>query len=110
MRHTLENEVVNYSHQAHEDHERRVEEIRKVSASLNIEVGIICDLQGPKIRIGCFMDESITLRNEDVFTLDADCAEADGNGQRVGLSYPQLIDILLLMMLFCLIMAACGCR
>ena len=83
---------VNYSHQSHADHERRVEEIRKVSASLNIEVGIICDLQGPKIRIEKFADGKIMLGEGDSFTIDANMNVDDGNQDRVGVTYKALAE------------------
>ena len=83
---------VNYSHQSHADHERRVEEIRKVSASLNIEVGIICDLQGPKIRIEKFADGKIMLREGDSFTIDANMNVDDGNQDQVGVTYKALAE------------------
>lgn len=83
---------VNYSHQSHADHERRVEEIRKVSASLNIEVGIICDLQGPKIRIEKFADGKIMLGEGDSFTIDANMNVDDGNQDRAGVTYKALAE------------------
>ena len=81
---------VNYSHQAHEDHERRVEEIRKVSASLNIEVGIICDLQGPKIRIEKFAGGKITLGEGDSFTINTKMKRDAGDQNQVGVTYKKL--------------------
>jgi len=83
---------VNYSHQSHADHERRVKEIRKVSASLNIEVGIICDLQGPKIRIEKFAGGKIMLGEGDSFTIDANMNADDGNQNQVGVTYKALAE------------------
>ena len=45
---------INYSHQSHADHEASVTQIRQISARLGIEVGIIADLQGPKILLERF--------------------------------------------------------
>lgn len=83
---------VNYSHQSHADHERRVKEIRKVSASLDIEVGIICDLQGPKIRIEKFAGGKIMLEEGDSFTIDANMDADDGNNDQVGVTYKALAE------------------
>lgn len=81
---------VNYSHQSHAEHERRVAEIRKVSASLNIEVGIICDLQGPKIRIEKFAGGKILLGEGDSFTINAEMANDAGDQRQVGVTYKDL--------------------
>ncbi|MFT5131728.1 MAG: pyruvate kinase [Gammaproteobacteria bacterium] len=81
---------VNYSHQSHADHERRVAEIRKVAASLNMEVGIICDLQGPKIRIEKFAGGKILLGEGDSFTINAEMANDAGDQRQVGVTYKDL--------------------
>ena len=81
---------VNYSHQDHEDHERRVAEIRQVSASLGLEVGIICDLQGPKIRIEKFAGGKITLGEGDNFTINTKMKQDAGDQNQVGVTYKKL--------------------
>jgi pyruvate kinase len=60
---------LNFSHGTHEDHQRSVKLIRQVSFELNQPVGILQDLQGPKIRLGRFEDGSIHLKKGDEFTL-----------------------------------------
>lgn len=60
---------LNFSHGTHEDHQRSVRLIRQVSFELNQPVGILQDLQGPKIRLGRFEDGSIYLNKGDEFTL-----------------------------------------
>jgi pyruvate kinase len=60
---------LNFSHGTHEDHQRNIRLIRQVSFELNQPVGILQDLQGPKIRLGRFEDGSITLKKGDEFTL-----------------------------------------
>ena len=47
---------LNFSHGSHEDHRKAVEWIRRAAKELNIEVGILGDLQGPKIRTGKLLD------------------------------------------------------
>lgn len=81
---------INYSHQYHEDHERRVHQIREISSRLGIEVGIIADLQGPKIRLQRFSSGSINLQEGDVFTLDSSLDENAGDVNHVGITYKKL--------------------
>ncbi len=79
---------VNFSHGTAEDHLRRVELVREVSREAGLTVGIMADLQGPKIRIGKFKDGRITLESGDPFVLDATCPL--GDQERVGLDYKEL--------------------
>ena len=81
---------INYSHQTHEDHERCVNRIREVSAKLGIEVGIIADLQGPKIRLGQFRDGSVMLREGEKFILDGALTSKAGTRKKVGFTYKKL--------------------
>jgi len=81
---------INYSHQTHADHARSVKAIREVSAKLGQEVGIIADLQGPKIRIERFRAGSIHLKEGAAFTLDGALAAGAGDKNRVGVSYQRL--------------------
>lgn len=60
---------LNFSHGTHDDHQRSIRLIRQVSFELNQPVGILQDLQGPKIRLGRFEQGSITLQKGDPFTL-----------------------------------------
>ncbi|MEI6428459.1 MAG: pyruvate kinase [Pseudanabaena sp. ELA607] len=60
---------LNFSHGSHADHHRSVCNIRQVSSELNQPVGILQDLQGPKIRLGKFVDGSISLNRGDKFIL-----------------------------------------
>jgi len=60
---------LNFSHGTHEDHQRSIRLIRQTAFELNQPVGILQDLQGPKIRLGRFEAGSITLHKGDRFTL-----------------------------------------
>jgi pyruvate kinase len=60
---------LNFSHGSHEDHQRNIRLIRQVSFELNQPVGILQDLQGPKIRLGRFEEGSIELQRGDSFIL-----------------------------------------
>jgi len=81
---------VNYSHQNHADHERRISQIREVSRASGSEVGIIADLQGPKIRIERFSEGRIILQEGAKFTLDGSLGRDAGDQDQVGVSYKQL--------------------
>jgi pyruvate kinase len=83
---------VNYSHQTHADHERRVAEIRNVADTMKVEVGIICDLQGPKIRIEKFSAGKVTLKEGDDFTFNTKMENDEGDQQQVGITYKGLVD------------------
>jgi pyruvate kinase len=60
---------LNFSHGTHEDHKTSIRLIRQLSYELNRPVGILQDLQGPKIRLGKFADGPITLKKGDSFIL-----------------------------------------
>jgi len=79
---------LNFSHGTAADHERRAELVRETCRKTRRTVGIMADLQGPKIRIGKFKDGKVSLNPGDAFVLDADC-ELGGDG-RVGLDYKEL--------------------
>lgn len=60
---------LNFSHGSHADHQRNIRLIRQTAFELNQPVGILQDLQGPKIRLGKFENGSIVLAKGDRFTL-----------------------------------------
>jgi pyruvate kinase len=60
---------LNFSHGTHDDHLTSIRLIRQLSFELDKPVGILQDLQGPKIRLGKFADGPIVLKNGDPFTL-----------------------------------------
>ncbi len=79
---------MNFSHGTADDHKARTEGIRAAAAKYGRTVGILGDLQGPKIRVGKFEGGKITLAIGDAFILDAQCPL--GNQERVGLDYKDL--------------------
>lgn len=79
---------LNFSHGTAEDHIARADLVRKLGWERRRPVGVLCDLQGPKIRIGKFEHGRIELQDGDRFILDAACPL--GNRQRVGLDYKTL--------------------
>ena len=79
---------MNFSHGTASEHAARVANVKSIARTLGRTVGILVDLQGPKIRIGKFKDGKITLQVGDKFILDAKCSV--GNNERVGLDYKEL--------------------
>src|SRR5512146_2036183 len=63
---------LNFSHGSHEDHQRSIRLIRQISFELNQPVGILQDLQGPKIRLGKFEQGAIQLAKGDSFVLTSE--------------------------------------
>lgn len=82
---------INYSHQTPGEHERRVREIRELTSTRDREVGIIADLQGPKIRLETFKAGRVLLENGAEFTLDTDLGSDAGDRTQVGVSYRNLV-------------------
>jgi pyruvate kinase len=79
---------LNFSHGTADDHLRRAELVKEISRKVGRTVAIMCDLQGPKIRVGKFKDGKITLEKGQKFVLDAGCAMGDIG--RSGLDYKEL--------------------
>jgi len=81
---------LNYSHQTHADHEKRMKEIRQLSLKHKHAVAIIADLQGPKIRIEHFQNGKIQLREGANFKINTELACEAGDQTQVGVSYKEL--------------------
>ncbi|HSH06202.1 MAG TPA: pyruvate kinase [Burkholderiales bacterium] len=79
---------LNFSHGSAQDHLARAELVKQISRKLGRTVAIMCDLQGPKIRVGKFKDGRVTLQKGARFILDANCSL--GDEERVGLDYTAL--------------------
>lgn len=79
---------LNFSHGTADAHTETARLIREISAARHRSIGILCDLQGPKIRIGKFKNNKVMLAPGEQFTLDANCEL--GNQQKVGLDYKTL--------------------
>ncbi len=79
---------MNFSHGTAQDHIDRAASVRSISAKIGRPIGLLADLQGPKIRVGKFENGKINLKDGDKFILDAKCEL--GNQERVGLDYKDL--------------------
>jgi len=93
---------INFSHGDLAEHQSRIEKMRVCARKHGRHIGVLADLQGPKIRIGRFADGPVTLENGSTFALDTTLSSVGGNRQAVGVDYKQLAadvgpgDILLL--------------
>ncbi|MDR2598370.1 MAG: pyruvate kinase, partial [Holosporales bacterium] len=83
---------LNFSHGHHDFHKKCALIIREIERSTGISLGILMDLQGPKLRIGCFDDGKISLTTGARFILDL-CPDA-GNSSRVLLPHPEIFHAL----------------
>ncbi len=70
---------LNFSHGDHKDHQERIKTIRKVSEKLDLDIGILQDLQGPKIRLGRFKDGPVKVKKGDKFSLTSNEVECTKN-------------------------------
>lgn len=83
---------INMSHTSHEALRDFVTAIRNVEVKYNRPIGILADLQGPKLRIGTFEGGSVALTRGQSFVLDGD--ERPGNRERVHLPHPEIFEAL----------------
>jgi pyruvate kinase len=83
---------INLSHGSHEEHTHRAETVRNRARASGRQVGVLADLQGPKIRIGRFVDGVIVLKEGDMFALNMELGQNDGDQHQVGVTYPELAN------------------
>ena len=81
---------LNYSHGTQEDQEKRVQQVYELTKKTGRHIGIMADLQGPKIRISTFKEGSIVLEEGDEFTLDTALKTNEGDENHVGVTYKNL--------------------
>ncbi|MBM3528383.1 MAG: pyruvate kinase [Alphaproteobacteria bacterium] len=79
---------INMSHSSHDRMRELVAAIRQVEKQNNRPIGILVDLQGPKLRVGAFAGGSVMLDNGAVFAFDADATP--GDARRVHLPHPEI--------------------
>ena len=83
---------LNFSHGDHDGHRRCFNAIREVESSTGRPIGVLLDLQGPKLRIGEFAEGRATLDEGASFVLDLD--PAPGDSQRAALPHPEVFTAL----------------
>lgn len=83
---------LNFSHGTHEQHAERLALIRSIEAELQRPIGVLLDLQGPKLRISTFADGGVHLKAGQAFRLDLSLEP--GTAERVGLPHPEIFAAL----------------
>ena len=83
---------INMSHTPHDKMRDLVKTIRNVESSYGRPIGILVDLQGPKLRVGAFAEGGVQLKNGEAFTLDSNLEPGDGT--RVHLPHPEILAAL----------------
>ncbi len=80
---------LNFSHGTHEDHAARIATIRGIEEKLSRPIGILADVQGPKLRVGRFQGGRVQLQTGQPFRLDLNATP--GDSRRVNLPHPEII-------------------
>lgn len=83
---------LNFSHGSHADHAERLKLIRQVEQELERPIGVLMDLQGPKLRVGRFAEGKVTLAPGASFRLDL--SPEEGDVQRATLPHPEIFAAL----------------
>ncbi|MDZ4775788.1 MAG: pyruvate kinase [Alphaproteobacteria bacterium] len=83
---------LNFSHGSKDEHAKRVATIREAEKRIDRPIAIIADLQGPKLRVGDFVDGGVTLRYNDIVTLEA--SRELGEGSIIRLPHPEIVETL----------------
>jgi len=83
---------LNFSHGSGDDHRQRLDTLRRLERETGRPIGIMADLQGPKLRVGVFADGPVTLEEGAAFRLDLD--GTPGDARRVNLPHPEIFRAL----------------
>jgi pyruvate kinase len=83
---------LNFSHGSHDDHLARITMVRGLERELQRPIGLLADLQGPKLRIGTFRENGVDLLPGQRFRLDS--SDKPGDGSRVQLPHPEVLGSL----------------
>ncbi|MBP1848903.1 pyruvate kinase [Rhizobium halophytocola] len=81
---------INMSHASHDVMRSLIQKIRSVEEQCGRPIGILADLQGPKLRVGKFKDTTVELKAGQTFTLDSN--DAPGDATRVYLPHPEILE------------------
>src|SRR3984885_13622402 len=79
---------LNFSHGTHEDHAARNATIRALEIETGRPIGILADVQGPKLRVGKFQAGRVSVQTGQTFRLDL--SSVPGDTQRVQLPHPEI--------------------
>lgn len=79
---------LNFSHGTHEEHQKRIDTIKRIREELKLPIGIMLDTKGPEIRLGNFKEDMVELEDGDFFTLTT--KDILGDKSIVSVSYEEL--------------------
>jgi pyruvate kinase len=82
---------LNLSHGTHEDHKARYDIIREIERDLDRPIGVLVDLQGPKLRVGTFKEGGVDLKAGQSFRFDLD-SKKPGDDKRAPLPHPEILE------------------
>ena len=82
----------NFSHGTPDEHRQRIQLIRQIAKELDTYVGVLADLQGPKIRLSKFKNDSVIIKDGQTFVLDAELDKNSGDENAVSIDYKELIN------------------
>ncbi len=81
---------LNFSHGSHEEHDQTIQNILRINKEHDAHLGILCDLQGPKLRVGKIENEGFLIQpGENLTMVNEDCL---GTRERVYMSYPNFAE------------------
>ncbi len=83
---------LNFSHGTHADHKQRFDQIRAIERDVGRPIGILADLQGPKLRVGTFAEGKVALATGSEFGLDLE--GGPGDKTRVSMPHPEIFQAL----------------
>jgi pyruvate kinase len=83
---------LNFSHGTHDEHKNRYDAIRRVEKKFNRPIGVLLDLQGPKLRLGTFKNGKVNLNAGELFRLEL--SEAIGSETAATLPHPEIFSAL----------------
>jgi pyruvate kinase len=78
---------LNFSHGSHQDHLEVIQRVQKINQQYNTHIGILADLQGPKLRVGMIENDALPLAPGDVITI-VNRKDAKGTKDEIYMSYP----------------------
>ena len=81
---------LNFSHGTHEEHEKKIDLIKRVREKMDLPIAIMLDTKGPEYRIRTFKDGKITVHEGDTFTFTTE--EVEGDETRVSVNYKGLVE------------------
>lgn len=79
---------LNFSHGTHDEHQQKIDLIKRVREKMNMPIPIMLDTKGPEFRIRTFEDGKVVLKDGDIFTFTTD--EIIGDDTRVSVTYKNL--------------------